>query len=130
MGKEYVNQKLKEIRDNTLDSGIKFEGDVECPDYYNLFCQAAAKDQLYRLMGNNLCMFNCEYKDKDAIMMIFSIPINNPDETGAKSVAERVMEVVVNTEKCFVTLDYVNSKEVKEDKFVYVIAVKQMNGGK
>lgn len=128
MGKEYINQKLKEIQENTLESGIRFEGNIESPEYYNLFCQAAAKDQLYRLMGNNLCMFNCEHEGKDSIMMIFSIPINNPDESGAKSVAERVMEVVENTEKSFVTLDYVRSTEVKEDKFVYVVAVKKMEG--
>ena len=129
MGKEYVNQKLKEIQENTIESGIKFEGNIESPEYYNLFCQAASKDQLYRLMGNNLCMFNCEHEGKDATLMIFSIPINNPDESGAKSVAERVMEVVENTETCFVTLDYVRSTEVKEDKFVYVVAVKKLNGG-
>ena len=45
--------------------------------------------------------------------MIFYIPINTED-TGAKNVAERVMEIVACVESCFVTLDKINSEEVKE----------------
>ena len=75
-------------------------------------------------------MFKCDYENKDAIMMMFSIPINNAeDTTGAKNVAERVMEVVEATEKCFVTIDNLKSEEVKEDKFVYITLIKVLNGG-
>jgi len=122
---EYVRERLKEVFDNTVDTGIKYEGAVENPDYYSLFCKAAAKDQLYKLMGNNLCMFNCSYDNSDAVMIIFSIPINSQD-SGAKNVAERVMEVIGGVEDCFVTLDHVKSEEVKEDKFVYVTAIKKI----
>ena len=80
-------------------------------------------------MGNTLCMFRCEYQGRDAIMMMFSIPINSQEDTGAKNVAERVMEVVEATEKCFVTIDSMRSEEVKEDKFVYVTLIKYLNGG-
>jgi len=121
----HVKERLKEIFENTLEIGIKYEGTVENPDYYTLFCKAASKDQLYKLMGNNLCMFNCSYADEDAVMMIFSIPINSK-ESGAKNVAERVMEVIGGIERCFVTLDHVKSEEVKEDKFVYVTAIKKI----
>jgi len=76
-------------------------------------------------MGNNLCMFNCSMEGEDAVMMIFSIPINSKD-SGAKNVAERVMEVIGGVEECFITLDHVKSEEVKEDKFVYVTAVKKI----
>ena len=58
--------------------------------------------------------------------MIFSIPINLPEESGAKNVAERVMEIVIMLEKCFVTLDYLKSEEVKEDKFIYIVAGKKI----
>lgn len=121
----YVKERLKEIFENTLDIGIKYEGTVENPDYYSMFCKAASKDQLHKLMGNNLCMFNCSYSNEDSIMMIFSIPINSK-ESGAKNVAERVMEVIGKIEDCFVTLDHVKSEEVKEDKFVYVTAIKKI----
>ena len=121
----HVKERLKEVFDNTLDTGIKYEGSVENPEYYTLFCKAASKDQMYKLMGNNLCMFNCDYSGDDAVMMIFSIPINSRD-AGAKNVAERVMEVIVGIEECFVTLDHVKSEEIKEDKFVYVTAIKKI----
>ncbi len=121
----YVKEKLKEVFENTIDTGIKYEGSIENPEYYNLFCKAASKDQLYKLMGNNLCMFNCCYNNDDSVMIIFSIPINS-QESGAKNVAERVMEVIGGVEDCFVTLDHVKSEEIKEDKFVYVTAIKKI----
>jgi len=126
----HIRDKLKEIFDNTLESGLKYEGSPDDPDYFSLSCKAAANEKLFRLMGNNIFMFNCEYKNKDAVMIIFSIPINTSEESGAKSVAERVMQIVEETEKCFVTLDSMKSEEVKEDKFVYVTAIKTLNGGK
>lgn len=120
---EKVMARLKEIFETTEESGIAYDGSHENLEYYSLFCKAAAKEKLYKIMGNNLCMFNCRYEGKDAVMMIFYIPINSTD-SGAKNVAERVMEVVEGTEDCFVTLDYIKSEEVKEDKFIYVTAVK------
>jgi hypothetical protein len=126
----HVIDRLKEVFETTVESGIKYEGSLDTPDYYGLFCKAAAQDQLYKLMGNNLCMFNCMLEKDDAIMMLFSIPINTSEESGAKNVAERVMEVVQNVESCFVTLDELKSEQVQEDKFVYVTAIKKLNGGK
>lgn len=125
----YIEEKLKEIFESTIESGIKYEGTLESLDYYELFCKAAAQDQLFKLMGNNVCMFNYKKENQDAVMMIFSIPINSPEESGSKNVADRVMEVVRETEKCFITLDEIQSKEVKEDKFVYITAIKKLNGG-
>ena len=122
---DHVRERLKEVFENTIDIGIKYDGSVETPEYYTLFCKAASKDQLHKLMGNNLCMFNCSYSGDDAVMMIFSIPINSKD-SGAKNVAERVMEVIGGIEECFVTLDHVKSEEIKEDKFVYVTAIKKI----
>ena len=126
----HIKERLKEIFENTIESGIKYDGSVDKPEYYNLFCKAAANEQLFFLMGNNICMFNCEYEGKESVMMMFSIPINSPEETGAKNVAERVMEIVEEVEECFITLDDVRSEEVKEDKFVYVTILKMLNGGK
>jgi hypothetical protein len=73
-------------------------------------------------------MLNCEYENEDSIMMLFSIPINSED-SGSKTVAERVMEIVREIEECFTTLDYLKSIEVREDKVVYVTAIKKLNGG-
>ena len=72
-------------------------------------------------------MFNCEFEGCDAILIIFSIPINS-NESGSKSIAERVIEVVAGIEDCFVTVDNIKSEEMKEDKFVYVKVIKKLGG--
>ena len=126
----HINEKLKEIFENTVESGLKYDGPPEDPEYFSLSCQAIKNETSFRLMGNTIFMFNCDYKGKEAVMIVFSIPINTSEESGAKSVAERVMQIVEETEKCFVTLDSIKSEEVKEDKFVYVTAIKTLNGGK
>jgi hypothetical protein len=59
---------------------------------------------------------------------VFSIPVNTPEETGAKNVAERVMDIIENMERILITLDYAHSKEVKEDKFIYITIVKKLEG--
>lgn len=119
-----VKDKLKEIFENTIESGIKYCGECDKVDYYSLFCQSAAKEKSHKIMGNAVSMFNCVYNGKDAVMMVFYIAIN-PEDSGAKNVAERVIEVVEGLEETFVTLDYVKSEEVREDKFVYITAVKR-----
>ncbi len=120
-----VKDRLKEIFESTIESGIKYDGSIDNVDYFNIFCKAGEQKALYRMIGNNLCMFNYVYNNKDSVLMIFSIPINTED-SGAKNVAERVMEVVENIETCFITLDHLKSQEIKEDKFIYVIAVKHI----
>lgn len=119
-------ERLKDIFETAIESDGKYCGDFNRLDYYSLFCKAAANDNLYKLNGNNLCMFNCKIEDQESMLMIFSIPINLPEESGAKNVAERVMEIVVMLEKCFITLDYLKSEEVKEDKFIYIVAGKKI----
>ena len=121
----YVQEKLREAFESVLDSDCKYEGSIKHMNYIDLFYKAASKRSLFKLMGNDVCMFLCELDGQEAVVMIFYIPINS-EETGAKNVAERVMQVVEEVEKCFVTLDYLNSEEIKEDKFVYVVAVKKM----
>lgn len=126
MGEGYVKEKLIEIFDNTIESGeLYYDGPLDNPEYFTLFCKAADKERLFKLMNNNLCMFNCKYEDEDAVIMLFSIPINTGD-SGAKNIAERVMRVITEVEECFVTLDFTKSEEVKEDKFIYIIAVKKV----
>lgn len=119
-------ERLKDIFETAIESDGKYCGDFNRFDYYSLFCKAAANDNLYKLDGNNLCMFNCKIDEQDSMLMIFSIPINLPEESGAKNVAERVMEIVIMLEKCFITLDYLKSEEVKEDKFIYIVAGKKI----
>lgn len=125
---EYVQVKMKEIFDATIEEGILFQGNIETLDYYGMFCKAASKDQLFKLMNNNLCMFKTKWDGKDAVLMIYSIPINTNEESGAKSVAERVMDFVSNAEKTFTSIDYLTTTEVPEDKFIYIVGIKTING--
>ncbi len=125
---DVFTKKMKEIVETTVESDLKYEGAMANFDYYKLFVKAAAEEQLYRLLGNNVCAFNCLFEDTDSVLIIFSIPINTPEETGSKNVAERVMEIIENLEKCFITLDYAHSNEVKEDKFIYITVVKKLGG--
>jgi len=118
-------ERLREIFENTIESGLKYDGKLENIEYYNLFCRAASNEKLYKIAGNNLCMFNYSHQEADSILMLFFIPINTTD-SGVKNVAERVMEIIEITENCFTTLDYLNSEEVKEDKFIYITIVKKI----
>jgi len=120
-----VKQKLRDIYETTLNDDIKYEGVVdENLDYYSLFCKAAAKEKLFNVKQNNVCMFNCVFKDKDSILMIFALPINTENNSGSKNIAERVIKIVKVLEECFITLDYMNSVSISEDKFIYITAVK------
>lgn len=126
MSRDNQKDRLKEIFENTVESGLSYDGKHENISYFNLFCKAATEEKLYKITGNDLCMFNCIYEDNDAVLMIFQIPINSSD-SGAKNVAERVIEVIEIIEDCFVTLDYTKSEEIKEDKFVYISAIKKID---
>ena len=57
-----VEQRIKDIYEQTINDGIIYEGLInDNLDYYNLFCRAAAKEKLYKVRQNNICMFNCNY---------------------------------------------------------------------
>lgn len=120
-----TSERLKELFEGVLETDVKYEGPIEDLDYYNLFCKAASSGQLFRSMGNDLCLFNCIFENSDAVLMIFYIPLK-PEEYGAKGIAERVMEITRETEKAFITIDHLNSFELKGEKFVYVTAIKKI----
>ena len=60
------------------------------------------------------------------MMIAIPIVIENSKEVKSKHIVERVMKIVELLENVFITLDYMNSKEVKEEKFVYLISVKKL----
>jgi len=122
MDKKHLISRYREIFNRTLESELSYSGDVDTIDYYDLFCKAASKEHLYYIDSKNLCMFNYDYEGKEAVLIIVSIPINT--DTKVKDVAEHVMDVVSILEECFIKLEVLKSEEVKEDKFVYVTAVK------
>ena len=120
-----TQQKLIEIFETTESEGERYDGITTDLNYFNLVSKAAALDSLYIIEKNNVCMYKCNYEEEDSVMMVFSIPFNK-DIKGDKHITERVMDVIKNAEECFISLDYTNSKEVKEDKFVYVTIIKKL----
>lgn len=124
-----VKKKLTDLFEQVVESDLKYEVDLNCINYFNLFCKAASKNATYKMVNSDMCLFNYLFEGADAVLMVFSIPINSPEESGQKSIADRVMKIVKLLEDSFVKLDFLQSEEVKEDKFVYVTAVKKINGG-
>jgi len=124
--------KVKDIFNSTIDSGNEYSGSNIDIDYYNLLCKATANSKLFKLFNCNLCMFKYKFEDKDSILILFGIPINvNAELTNdAKHVSERIMDVLRVLESCFITLDYMFTHESKEDKFVYIVAIKKLKGDK
>jgi len=119
-----AKEKLQEFFDKTLENGPTFNEAFDNIDYYAMMCEAAKHDTLFKLKGSNVSMFNCEFKCEDAVMIVFSVPMNTGE--GGKHISERVMDILKLTEECFTTLDYTHSKEVKEDKFVYLTFIKNL----
>ncbi len=70
-------------------------------------------------------MFNYTYDKQDSVMIVFSIP--NGEESSTKDVADKVMDIVDLTERLFVTVDYIDSSEIKDDKFIYTTIIKKLN---
>lgn len=125
--KDAREEKLLNIYENILDSELVYSGNVENIPFYPLFCKAAAKNQLHELFGCNSCFYNFLYHGEDSILMIFSIPINsNVGKTNKKDTVERIMEIVSELERIFITLDFVEDRHVENDKFIYLFIIKKI----
>lgn len=120
-------ERLRQIFESTIDSGEKYCGNVDEIDYYSLLCKSTANNQLYKIFSCNLFMYNYTYKEDDAVLMVFSIPLSLSDNSQEnKHVSERIFDVLKIVEECFVTVDFMDLKTVKEDKFLYMTIVKKI----
>ena len=122
-------ERLKQIFESTVDSGEKYCGNIDEIDYYALLCKSTSNNQLYKIFSCNLFMYNYSYKDEDSVLMVFSIPTsinNNDNQLENKHVSERILDVLKIVEECFVTVDFMDLKTVKEDKFLYMTIVKKI----
>ena len=121
-----LEQKFREAYEITLESeNLRYNGALDNVDYFGLFCKATAEDKLYKFFGLNTCMFNFTHENADSMLIIFSIP--NGEDSSTKVIADKVMDIVKLSEKVFTTIDYIKSKEVKDDTFVYVTIIKKIN---
>lgn len=121
-----IEQKFRSAIEATLESeDLRYTGDLKNIDYFSLFCKATSKDKLYKFLGLNVCMFNYVHEQHDSLLIIFSIP--NGEDSSTKTVADKVMDIVDLSEQLFITIDYLESTEIKDDKFIYTIVVKKIN---
>jgi len=121
--------RLREIFNLTIESGLYYQGSLDELDFYSLLCKATANNHLYKLLGCNLCMFNYKFNDEDSILIIISIPVSlNENIQINKHISERIMDILKIIEECFSVIDFMNLKDVKEDKFFYMTIVKKIKG--
>jgi len=122
-----AKEKIVELFDKTVKNGEVYDGDLENVNYFALMCKAK-EDYMFKIGQCNGCMFKYKYDGKTSVLFIFSMPINLNTDNGQdnKHISERVIDIVRMLEDCFVTIDYLNSVESREDKFVYITAVKKI----
>jgi hypothetical protein len=124
MNKKLVD-KFREVYNLTLENtDLTYTGNLTGIDYFGLFCKATAQDRLYKFFGLNTCMFNFVHENQDSVLILFSIP--NGEESSTKFIADKVMDIVELGEQVFITIDYIISKEIKDDKFTYVTLIKKL----
>lgn len=126
--KQSQKERLKDIFLSTIDSGLTYKiENLDEIDYYKLLCQSIANNKIVKMFNCNLSMFNCKYSDEDSVLIIFSIPLSIKEENSdGKHISERIMDIIKTVEDCFVTVDYMKLKEVKEDKFSYITIIKKI----
>ena len=120
-----TQQRLQECYNYAIESGPLFKGNLDNPDYCSLMYKAASNDSMSEMKGFNLYYYRCEYDGDDAVMFMFTIPLNR-ETHGGKHLVEKIMSIVDDVEQVFTTIDFCNSEEVKEDKFAYLIAIKRI----
>jgi len=120
-----MKDRLLKVYHETLNNpewnyDVKFE-DLDC---YSILCKGMTDEKEYKLFGCNVNMFNYVYQDYPSILMLFS-KYNSTEETN-KNTSEKIIEIARNLENTFVVIDYIISKEVKEEKYMYVLAIKKI----
>ena len=125
-------EKFREMFDMTLESDHDHFGNLEEPNYFGLICKAAHGDYMRKIFNNDIVMFNTEYEDEEAVLIIVQIPVNvNEDDENVKTtkfVSQRVMKMIFLAEKCLVQLDVCETSQEPEDKFVYIKMIKKVGG--
>ncbi len=113
---------LRDMFIKTAKSDVCYKGSLHELNYFNLSCRAVSDDVLFKIYGSNCLMYKYKYESKDAVLIMFAIPIRS--DSGIKQMAEKVMEIIISVEKTFIKIDYSKSDEIKEEKFVYLTLVK------
>lgn len=118
--------RLKEYYLETIRSGSILVDDIESMDFFNALYKAKAEEKVYLMFNCHFCMFKYKFGGKDSILIIFSIPYpSNPEaKEDGRHISQKIMELVKVIEDCFIKVDYMNVRDIKENKFSYLVVVK------
>lgn len=112
---------LKQYYKEALLNGEYLNYKLNMIDYYNVLFKAIKLNKLYNILDSELCLFKYKKDDEDSVFMIFSIPTqSNSCEKVQKHLSEKVMNIIKILEDTFITIKYMNLKEIKEDKRTYL----------
>jgi len=134
---DYITKILSDLYDTTVESDLALEGDIDKIDYCKVLYKATAVNKMQKIKNLNICMFNCEFNNSDAIMILCAIPINSESDiesiqpvekqaTKDKNMAEKIMKIISAVEKHFITLDDIKLETKPEEKFTYLRMVKKV----
>ena len=132
MNNIHPKDRIRQIFESTIDSGLTHTGNIDEIDFYSLLCKSTSNNQLYKIFSCNLIMFKYTYENEDSILIIFSIPASlntesiSVNQQDNKHISERIMDILKIVEECFITVDYMDLKNIKEEKFLYMVIVKKL----
>lgn len=124
-------EKFKEMFEATLESDQYYNGSLDDINYFGLICKAAQANRMRKIFNNDIVMFNIQYEDEDAVLIVVQIPINMNEEENPKTtkfVSSRVMQMIFLAERCLVRLDVCKTEHESEEKFVYLKIIKKVGG--
>jgi len=117
-----IKNKLRKIFEETIENDRTYKGSLKHIPCYDLIVSSISTKKNYKYKINNLSMMNYTFCNRDAVIMIFAIPIKSEEDE--RNVNERFFELLCDVEQTFVTLDYRQLKEFEEDKYIYFVCIK------
>ena len=121
--------RLREFFLSAVSEASVLDSMLENLDYYNIKYRAIRENRYFKMLNCDLCLYKYKYKDEDCIILIYSIPSpSNPEaKEDSRHLSQKVMELLKIIEDCFITVDYIDLKDVIEDKFNYLVVIKRIN---
>lgn len=115
-------EKLRKIFKDTIEDNYEYKGNLDYILCSDIITKATDTKKNFRYETTNLCMMKYRFCNRDAILMIFAMPIKTDEDE--RKINERFFEILGIVEKSFITLDYRQLKEFEEDNYMYFICVK------
>lgn len=121
--------RLRDYFNLTLKETEHLDTELEKADY-GLLCRKYKDRKILSIFGCFFSLFRYIYQGEESVMMLFAIPFqsnqeyNDDDDKRHNSV--KVLDIIKLVEDCFITVDYMHMKDVKEDKYSYLVIIKKL----